>query len=71
MDTYYVVRTSHPAGLGLERFATAFMNTQGDPNNQQAACLIENALVLSHSLRFFPELRLCRSCSMMASGPRE
>ena len=72
MNTCYVVRSSRPAGFGLGRLATAFMNTPGDPNSQQAACLIKNALVLSHSLRFFPELRLYQSCSiMMASGPRE
>ena len=29
MNTYYVVRSSCPAGFGLERLATAFMNNPG------------------------------------------
>jgi hypothetical protein len=29
-----------PAGFGREYLATAFMNMPGDPNSQQAACLL-------------------------------
>lgn len=39
---------------------------------QQAACLIYNALVLGRSLRFFQELRQCANCSTrIGHGPRE
>jgi hypothetical protein len=62
-NTCYAVLSSRPAGFGFERLATAFMDIPGDQNSQQAACLIENALVLDRGLRLFPELRLCGSSS--------
>jgi hypothetical protein len=64
MNTCYVVRSSRPAGFGLERLATAFMNTPGDPNSHQAACLIKMHLYLVAVCGF------SKNCACAQASPR-